>query len=50
MLEKTEAQKRHYEQKCEEMSARLRDTERTLGNLQQDMSKYQVRVQYLLNA
>ena len=42
LLEKSEAQKRHYERKCDEMAARLRETERTLASLQQDMAKYQV--------
>ena len=43
LLEKTEAQKRHYERKCEEMAARLRDSEKTLQQLQGDMQRYQVR-------
>ena len=43
MLEKSDSQVKHYERKCEDMAARLRDTERMLQAMQSDMKKYQVR-------
>ena len=42
MLEKSDSQAKHYEKKCDDMAARLRDTERMLQTMQSDMSKYQV--------
>ena len=44
LLDNAEAQKRHYEKKCEDMAQRLRDTERALQNAQKDISNYQVSI------
>ena len=45
LLENSDAQRKHYERKCEDMASRLRDTERTLQSMQADMKKYQVCVE-----
>ena len=42
LLEKTEQQKKFYEDKCQEMEARLKESEETLTSLQTEMAKYQV--------
>ena len=42
LLENAESQKRHYEKKYEEMSQRLRETEKALSMLQKTVAEYQV--------
>ena len=42
LLENSEAQRRHYEHKCEDMAQRLRETERLLQAAQKEINNYQV--------
>ena len=42
LLENSEAQRRHYEHKCEDMAQRLRETERLLQAAQKEINSYQV--------
>ena len=42
LLEKREGERSHTEKQCEDMASRLRDTERTLHNMQSDIQKYKV--------